>query len=87
MILAAIGVFLIERRFFRAALWSLAAALLAAIGLIPAYELLPDGVATHFGLLAAPEFSLSYFLLFFLFLAAGWWERGRSARKGSGAIA
>src|ERR1051326_9364897 len=34
MILAAIGVFLIERQFLRAAWWSLAAALLSAIGII-----------------------------------------------------
>ncbi len=74
MILAAIGVFLIERKFFRAAYWSLAAALFAAIGIIHAYELTPGGVATRFGLFAAPEFVISYLLLFVLFAAVGWWE-------------
>lgn len=75
MILAAIGVFLIEREFFRAAFWSLAAAFFAAIGIIHAYELTPGGIVTRFGLFAAPEFAVSYFLLFVLFLAVGWWER------------
>lgn len=75
MILAAIGVFLIERRFFRAAWWSLAAAVFSAAGVIHAYELTPGGVVSRFGLLAAPEFAASYLMLFLLFLAAGWWEK------------
>lgn len=78
MILASIGVFLIERRFFRAAFWSLGAALLAASGIIHAYELTPGGIETRFGLPAAPEFALSYLSLFVLFLVVGLWERGRS---------
>jgi AGZA family xanthine/uracil permease-like MFS transporter len=76
-ILAAIGVFLIERQFFRAAFWSLAAAFLAAMGIIHAYELTAGGVATRFGLWAAPEFVAAYLLLFVLFLAVGWWEEKR----------
>jgi len=75
MILASIGVFLIERQFFRAAWWSLAAALFSAVGIIHAYELTPGGVVSRFGLLAAPEFVVSYLLLFLLFLAVGWWEK------------
>ncbi|MDP6560878.1 MAG: NCS2 family permease, partial [Candidatus Binatia bacterium] len=74
-ILAAIGVFLIERQFLRAAFWSLAAALLAAFGIIHAYDLTPGGVMTRLGLWVAPEFTISYLLLFLLFLAAAWWER------------
>jgi AGZA family xanthine/uracil permease-like MFS transporter len=77
MILAAIGVFLIEREFFRAAWWSLAAAAFSAIGIIHAYELTPGGVVSRFGFFAAPEFVVSYLLLFVLFLAVGWWERKR----------
>jgi AGZA family xanthine/uracil permease-like MFS transporter len=75
MILAAIGVFLIEKEFFRAAWWSLAAAVFSAVGIIHAYELTPGGVVSRFGLFAAPEFVASYLLLFLLFLAVGWWER------------
>jgi AGZA family xanthine/uracil permease-like MFS transporter len=75
MILAAIGVFLIERKFFRAAWWSLAAALFSAVGIIHAYELTPGGVVSRFGFFAAPEFVVSYLLLFVLFVLVGWWER------------
>ncbi|MBI4526001.1 MAG: NCS2 family permease [Deltaproteobacteria bacterium] len=75
MILAAIGVFLIEKEFFRAGMWSLAAAFFAATGMIHAYELTPAGVTTRFGLFTAPDFAVSYLLLFLVFLAAGWWER------------
>ena len=67
MILAAIGVALIERQFVKAAGWSLAAALLSAIGIIHAYDLTPGGVTTRFGWLAAPEFFTSYLLLGLLF--------------------
>ncbi len=74
MILAAVGVFLIERQFLRAAYWSLAAGLFSAVGIIHAYELTPGGVNTQFGLLAAPEFAASYFFLFILFIAVSFWE-------------
>ena len=77
MILTAIGVFLIERKCFRAAYWSLAAAFFSTVGIIHAYELTPGGVTTRFGIWAAPEFAASYLLLFVLFLAVGWWERKR----------
>jgi len=70
MILAAIGVALIERRFKTASLWSLAAALLSAVGIIHAYDLTPGGIANRFGLLAAPEFFLGYLFLALLFFAA-----------------
>ena len=69
MILAAMGVALIERQFKKAAAWSLAAAVFSAIGLIHAYELTPAGVAARFGLFEAPEFAGSYLLLALLFLA------------------
>jgi adenine/guanine/hypoxanthine permease len=69
MILAAMGVALIERQFKKAAAWSLAAAVFSAIGLIHAYELTPAGVAARFGLLEAPEFAASYLLLALLFFA------------------
>jgi adenine/guanine/hypoxanthine permease len=70
MIFAAIGVALIERQFITAAAWSLVAAFLSAIGIIHAYNLTPAGVVSRFGLLAAPEFLVSYLLLALLFLAA-----------------
>ncbi len=71
MILAAIGVALIERRFERAGLWSIAAAILSAVGVIHAYDITPAGVANRFGLFAAPEFAASYILLAVLFFGVG----------------
>ena len=62
MILAAIGVALIEKKFARAAAWSLAAALFSALGIIHAYELTAGGIASRFGVMAAPEFFLGYLL-------------------------
>jgi adenine/guanine/hypoxanthine permease len=67
MILPAIGVALIERKFTRAAAWALAAALLSAFGVIHAYELTPGGIVSRFGVIAAPEFFLGYLLLTILF--------------------
>jgi adenine/guanine/hypoxanthine permease len=69
MILAAIGVALIEQKFARAAAWALAAALLSTLGVIHAYELTPGGIASRFGLMAAPEFFFGYLLLAALFAA------------------
>jgi AGZA family xanthine/uracil permease-like MFS transporter len=75
MILAAIGVFFIERQFIRAAVWSLVAAFLATTGIIHAYDITPGGITSRFGIFEAPEFTVSYLLLFVLFLGVGWWER------------
>lgn len=75
MILAAIGVALIEREFVKACAWSLAAALFSAIGIIHAYDLTPGGVTSRFGLLAAPEFFVGYLLLAGLFWAVSFIDR------------
>ncbi|HEX6175399.1 MAG TPA: NCS2 family permease [Candidatus Binatia bacterium] len=85
MILAAIGVALIERQFKKAAAWSLVAAVFSAIGLIHAYELTPAGVAARFGLLVAPEFAASYLLLALLFFAFAFapGKRHKNAKPGS----
>ncbi|MDZ4343697.1 MAG: hypothetical protein U1E51_14830 [Candidatus Binatia bacterium] len=71
MILAAIGVALIERQFSKAAAWAVAAALLSASGIIHAYDLTPGGITSRFGLMAAPEFFIAYLLLAALFFAVG----------------
>jgi AGZA family xanthine/uracil permease-like MFS transporter len=71
MILAAVGVALIERDFTKAGAWSLTAALLSALGIIHAYELTPGGIASRFGLFAAPEFFIGYILLAGLFFGVG----------------
>ncbi len=70
MILAAILVFVIERQFLKASLWTFSAAILSLTGLIHAYQLTPLGVQNKFGLTAAPEFGIMYGLsaLFLLLL-------------------
>ena len=75
MILAAIGVALIERKFARAGAWSVAAALLSAFGIIHAYQLTPAGITSRFGFMAAPDFFVSYLLLAALFFAVAVWAR------------
>jgi AGZA family xanthine/uracil permease-like MFS transporter len=75
MILAAIGVALIERQFFKAAAWAIAAALLSASGVIHAYELTPGGITSRFGLMAAPEFFVGYVLLAVLFFTVALFAR------------
>lgn len=61
-LLAAILAHIIDRRFDRAAGWSLAAAGLAEVGVIHAYRLTGSGVQNHFALNAAPRFALAYAL-------------------------
>ncbi len=77
MIFAAMTVALIERRFQQAGAWSLAAAIFSAMGIIHAYELTPAGIANRFGLLAAPEFFLTYMLLALLFFAVAGLQKMR----------
>ena len=77
MILAAIGVALIERQFARAATWALAAALLSSFGIIHAYDVTPGGITSRFGFMAAPEFFFAYLLLAALFVAVAITSRGQ----------
>ena len=79
MILASIVVFLIERELFKAALWALAAALLASLGLIHAYRLTEAGVQNAFGWMQAPSFVLGYLLSAACFAALALWEKKRGA--------
>jgi AGZA family xanthine/uracil permease-like MFS transporter len=60
MVLSAMLVFILEKRFLRAAGWALAAAILSMVGLIHAYELTPQGVENRFGFAAAPGFGVMY---------------------------
>jgi AGZA family xanthine/uracil permease-like MFS transporter len=75
MILAAIGVALIERRFAQAGAWATAAALLSAFGIIHAYDLTSGGVTSRFGWMAAPDFFVAYLLLAGLFFLIGIFAR------------
>ena len=49
MILAAVSVFLIERQFLKAAVWTAVASLLSYFGVIHAYVLTAAGVQNRFG--------------------------------------
>jgi AGZA family xanthine/uracil permease-like MFS transporter len=60
MVLSAMLVFILEKRFLRAAGWALSAAILSMVGLIHAYELTPQGVENRFGFAAAPGFGVMY---------------------------
>ena len=81
MILAAIGVALIERRFMQAAAWSLAAALLSMFGIIHAYDLGPGGVTSRFGFMTAPEFMAAYLLVAALFCSIALLARSERVGK------
>jgi AGZA family xanthine/uracil permease-like MFS transporter len=61
MLLSAIAAWLIDRRFFRAAAWSVVAALLASLGLTHAYQLSGNNIDFLFLLSDAPADSLTFF--------------------------
>ncbi|MFO1519581.1 MAG: NCS2 family permease [bacterium] len=77
MALSAILVYVIERRFLKAAAWALAASALSMTGLIHAYSLGESGVQNKFGWKAAPEFALMYAASALLF----WLLRRKSLPK------
>jgi adenine/guanine/hypoxanthine permease len=60
MVLSAMLVFVIERRFLRAAAWTGVASAMSMAGLIHAYDLTPSGVQNRFGFAAAPGFGAAY---------------------------
>ena len=63
MIFAAVMVFMIERKFLKAAQWTFAAALFSFIGLIHAYRLTDTGVQNGFGAASSPKFGLMYVMV------------------------
>jgi AGZA family xanthine/uracil permease-like MFS transporter len=86
MILAAIAAFLIDRKFYSAAFWSLIAAAFAALGLTHAYQLIGNVVDFLFvfaepapGALAAHTFGIAvgYLLFAAVFAGFGWWVARR----------
>jgi AGZA family xanthine/uracil permease-like MFS transporter len=81
MILAAMLVFVIERQFLPAALWTATAALLSFFGLIHAYELTPVGVQNRIGVNAAGTYALAYLGTAAILLALHYYHRGRKVEK------
>jgi AGZA family xanthine/uracil permease-like MFS transporter len=75
MILSAILVYVLEKRYLTAAAWTLAAALLSMLGLIHAYRLTPSGVENHFGWAAAPGFGVMFALGALLLAGLHWTQR------------
>lgn len=69
MILSAMMVFVVERQFFKAAIWTLAAAALSFFGVIHSYVLTPTGVQNNFGYGTAKEFAIAYLAAALLLLA------------------
>ncbi len=63
MIFAAVMVFLIEKKFLKAAQWTLTAAIFSFIGLIHAYRLTDTGVQDGFGVTWSPRFGLLYLVV------------------------
>lgn len=74
MILAAMGVWLIERQFLRAAGWAWVAAGLSGLGLIHAYALTPDGIISPIALHLRNPFVISYTLCGLFLLGLHWWH-------------
>jgi len=80
MIWAAALVWMLERKFLRAAIWMLVAAALSCVGVIHAYRLTPPGIENHLGWWVAPDFTMSYLAAaFFLLLCHGYAQRHPNA--------
>jgi AGZA family xanthine/uracil permease-like MFS transporter len=60
MLLTAVLVHIIDKRFDKAAVWALVASALSAVGLIHAFKVSPEGISSVFGWMASPGFAASY---------------------------
>jgi AGZA family xanthine/uracil permease-like MFS transporter len=81
MILAAMMVYVIERQFLQAALWTAVAAILSYVGVIHAYLLTPAGVQNNFAFGAARAFAIAYLIATLLLLALHWYNRGKEVER------
>jgi adenine/guanine/hypoxanthine permease len=75
MILAAITVYIIDRDFYQAALWSLGAALLSGVGLMHSYDWTMADTVIKLGWGAGSRWAVGYTLMAILFCYAGWATR------------
>jgi AGZA family xanthine/uracil permease-like MFS transporter len=80
MILAAISVFLIEREFLKASLWSIAAMLLSFFGVIHTYRFLGNETVSDIGWNTGGRFAFGYLCFSVMFLVFHFWRRWRSVR-------
>lgn len=81
MILSAMVVFVVERQFFKAALWTATAAVLSFFGIIHAYILTPAGVRNNFGFGAAKAYAVAYLIASLLLVALHYYNRGRESES------
>jgi AGZA family xanthine/uracil permease-like MFS transporter len=81
MIMAALMVFVVERQFLRAALWTAAAAILSFFGFIHAYVLTPAGVQNRFGFGAARAYAAAYLITTLLLVLLHYYNRGHETEK------
>lgn len=81
MILSAMMVHVVERQFFKAALWTAAAALLSFFGVIHAYALTPAGVQNRFGFGAAKDFAVAYLIAALLLVALHYYNQDKDTEN------
>jgi len=81
MVLSAMMVFVVERQFFKAALWTATASILSFFGVIHAYILTPAGVQNKFGFGAARAYALAYLITTLLLVALYYYDRNRAYGK------
>jgi adenine/guanine/hypoxanthine permease len=75
MILAAITVYIIDRDFYKAALWSIGAAVLSWVGLMHSYDWTMADTVIKLGWGAGSRWAVGYILMAILFSYAGWTTR------------
>lgn len=81
MLLSAIMVFVVERQFLKAALWTAATAILSFFGVIHSYDLTPAGVQNRFGFGAASAYAIAYLVSALLLVALHYYRRGRESEN------
>ncbi len=81
MVLSAMMVFVVERQFLRAAIWTGVASVFSWFGIIHAYALTPTGVQNRFGFGAARSYALAYLIATLLMVALHYYNRGRESES------
>ncbi len=81
MVLSAMMVFVVERQFIKAALWTATASVLSFFGVIHAYIITPAGVQNKFGFGAAKAYALAYLITALLLVALHYYNQGRESER------